>query len=441
MNYHSFCSNIISNETVKVYHDLEGVKITFKNSVITLCCLGIFGSILNIFTLRSPSLQTVPFMYIRSLALFDLIALSAVLVHFAIKSIKHPSVVNNFYRSHMEDVIINSFFAAGLYCAVMLSIERYSLITNPYKQRLFKPEKNAVLKILSVLLFAFLLHFPIAFQHSIKYDSMGNYIKGNNQELLCQEPHWMIFTYYKIGREFIRGGCVIVLIALNMIIAGKLKIVQRNREDLVKRSSNVGIVLCTNSSFACNNNGSVGEINKKRELSPLIKSFVERKVTTLMFAICLIYALGNLPQMAVMLLQNEQMETQYSFHVFRYIANSMEVLNHCLNFYIFCVASSEFKRAFLNHCLGIREICKKFPLCKSFFKTQCYLNSTTNIPDIVTTSPDIRIGYIKDDCKLIDESSCQLTIKSDQDNSEGIKNLIVYSKDTNFCTNNHEDTL
>ncbi|CEF60021.1 G protein-coupled receptor, rhodopsin-like family and GPCR, rhodopsin-like, 7TM domain-containing protein [Strongyloides ratti] len=439
MNYHSFCSNIISNESVKVYHDLESVKITFKNSVIALCCLGIFGSILNIFTLRSPSLQTVPFMYIRSLALFDLIALSAVLVHFVIISIKHPNAIINFYRSHVEDVFINSFFAAGLYCAVMLSIERYSLITNPYKQRLFKPEKNAILKIFSVLLFAFLLHLPIAWQHSIKYDSMGNYIKGNNQELLCQEPHWMIFTYYKIGREFIRGGCVIVLIALNMIIAGKLKIVQRNREDLVKRCSNVGLVICTNSSFAIN--GSISEINKKKELSPLIKSFVERKVTTLMFSICLIYALGNLPQMAVMLLQNEQMETQYSFQVFRYIANSMEVLNHCLNFYIFCMASSEFKRAFLNHCLGIKELLKKFPLCRSFFKTQCYINSTTNIPDIVTTSPDIRIGYVKEDCKLIDESSCQLTIKSEQEKNDEVKNIIIYSKTDHYNKNNQENCL
>uniref|UniRef100_A0A0N4ZW87 G_PROTEIN_RECEP_F1_2 domain-containing protein n=1 Tax=Parastrongyloides trichosuri TaxID=131310 RepID=A0A0N4ZW87_PARTI len=440
MNYNSFCSNIVSNETVEVQHDLENVKVAFKNIVITLCCLGIFGSILNLLTLRSPSLQTVPFMYIRSLALFDLIALSAVLAHFAIKSVAHPNAVDCFYRSHVEDVLINSFFAAGLYCAVMLSIERYSLITNPYKQRLFKPEKNAVFKILFVLLLAFLLHFPLAWQHSIKYDSMGNYVKGNNQELLCQEPHWTIFTYYKIGREFVRGGCVIVLIALNMIIAGKLKIVQRNREDLVKRCSNVGLVLCTNSSFAVN--GSVSEINRKKELSPLIKSFVERKVTTLMFAICLIYALGNLPQMVVMLLQNEQMDTQYSFQLFRYIANSMEVLNHCLNFYIFCMASSEFKRAFLNHCLGIKKLVIQFSFCKYFFKDQCYINSTTNIPENVTTSPDIRKGYIKEDCKLIDASSCQVTIKSEQDNSsDAVKSLIVYARNDDISKNNEKCAL
>lgn len=36
--------------------------------------------------------------------------------------------------------------------------------------------------------------------------------------------------------------------------------------------------------------------------------------------------------------------------IFRGVANTMEVLNHCLNFYVFCMASSEYSRAFLHTC-------------------------------------------------------------------------------------------
>lgn len=47
----------------------------------------------------------------------------------------------------------------------------------------------------------------------------------------------------------------------------------------------------------------------------LMKSFTEKKLTALMIAICFIYVIGNIPQIGVMILQNESVETMYSFQV------------------------------------------------------------------------------------------------------------------------------
>ena len=52
--------------------------------------------------------------------------------------------------------------------------------------------------------------------------------------------------------------------------------------------------------------------------------------------------------------------------VFRYIANTFETLNHCLNFFVFCMASSEYTRAFLNSCPCVRNHLESIPWCSRF---------------------------------------------------------------------------
>lgn len=46
-----------------------------------------------------------------------------------------------------------------------------------------------------------------------------------------------------------------------------------------------------------------------------MKSFTEKKLTVLMIVICIIFLLGNVPQIIVMILQNESMEHNFNFQV------------------------------------------------------------------------------------------------------------------------------
>ncbi len=54
------------------------------------------------------------------------------------------------------------------------------------------------------------------------------------------------------------------------------------------------------------------------------------------------------------------------FEIYRNVANCLEILNHCLNFYVFCMASSDYTRAFLLNCLCIRRLLVKIPTCANF---------------------------------------------------------------------------
>uniref|UniRef100_A0A914LRU8 G-protein coupled receptors family 1 profile domain-containing protein n=1 Tax=Meloidogyne incognita TaxID=6306 RepID=A0A914LRU8_MELIC len=407
-------------------------------------------------TLRSPSLRNVPFMFIRALALFDLISLTAILLHFSLEWLQIESDIIIFYEVWVQDVLINSFLVAGLYCAVLLTIERFLLIRKPLStgRRLLSIENTVLVKIGFALLAALLLHAPMSLQWQAKcseYEPLINnnenkeievhkvsclhWARGkfNNRDLLCREPFFALYNYYKMGRELLRFFCVLLLVILNAVIARHLQVAKRNRRLLIKRvsmtttgteasavvdhkppplqhnqiqrnNSTANSPICSNchqkhqQNLNCyqhqnaraasssppdtyfqqqhfNNNNEQQQpchirpatpsiSNNRRDINTLMRSFTEKKLTALMVAICVIFVVGNIPQMVVMAMQNEALDNAFSFQVFRQVANTAEVLNHCLNFFIFCMASSEYCRAFLSlkpvHCL-----LRYFPFCNA----------------------------------------------------------------------------
>ncbi|VDK45107.1 unnamed protein product [Cylicostephanus goldi] len=186
-----------SNVTEEFALQMTHMRSTFTILQIIFCVIGITGNILNLRTLASPSLQTVPFMYIRSLAYFDLISLSAILVHFMLeRTTKHYILV--VYSNYVEAPFINTFLVAGLYCAFMLTVERNKT--------------------------------------TIKLSNDGSYHIANNVDLLCREPHWTIYNYYKLIRECLRFFFVALMTLLNVIIARKLQLNNIRRRRLVRRS-------------------------------------------------------------------------------------------------------------------------------------------------------------------------------------------------------------
>ncbi|KAK6034447.1 hypothetical protein COOONC_28049 [Cooperia oncophora] len=161
-------------------------------------------------------------------------------------------------------------------------------------------------------------------------------------------------------RECLRFFFVTLMTFLNVVIARKLQLNKIRRRRLVRRSQPSDPNSPEKPMINCNNSPDSSFSSIRRE-SNLVRSFSEKKLTVLMVVICVIFILGNLPQMLVMVLQNEAMDNLYGFQLYRNIANLLEVVNHCLNFYVFCMASSEYTRAFLLHCVCLRNVLLRFP--------------------------------------------------------------------------------
>ncbi|KAK0395496.1 hypothetical protein QR680_001308 [Steinernema hermaphroditum] len=387
MSLQTFCDQGLQNATSEHNIDLVELKSVFRLIAMTLCTIGISGNILNLITLRNPSLQTVPFMFIRALAVFDICALSAIFIHYCLPASTDSYLLIS-YHTYIEDVLINACLVAGLYCALLLTIERFVLIKYPHTSRLLNPENNARLKIFLSFFLALLLHSPIALQNTIKVNSDGTFHKGNNQELLCQDPYWSIFNYYKMIREAIRFLCVMSMVVMNAVITRQLQRQKKNRRQMVLRNNVVSATQPT----------SPARDKQSRRDTSLLRSFTEKKLTALMISICLIYVIGNLPQTVVMVLQSETTEELFGFQVYRNIANTLEVLNHCMNFFIFCMASSEYTRAFLFNCLCLQRILGKTPFCENFFRRQRInrtLSTTDQISQNTTSSQYHLVGLTR----------------------------------------------
>ncbi|EFP03639.1 hypothetical protein GCK72_025363 [Caenorhabditis remanei] len=357
----AFCKEVSVNETIILAEELKNVKEWFILIQVTCCVLGVVGNILNIRTLQNPSLQTVPFMYIRALAYFDLIALTMILTHFGLIRFDHNTPIM-FYTTYIEAPVINTFLIAGLYCAFFLTIERLLLITRPHHKSSSNPKTQARKKIALMLGLSFLIHLPMVLQRTLKQNEDGEYVMVNNISLLCGEPNWSIYSYYKLARECLRFIIVLLMTIFNLIITRKLKQTKDRRRKLVRRSPPQN---SSPNGLVADSESSVLPV-LRREESYLVRSFTENRLTVLMIVICVIFLLGNVPQIIVMILQNEAMEHNFKFQVYRHCSNTLEVLNHCLNFYVFCIASTEYTRAFFLHCECMQNMLLRFPTIARF---------------------------------------------------------------------------
>ncbi|CCD64980.1 G-protein coupled receptors family 1 profile domain-containing protein [Caenorhabditis elegans] len=361
LNMDSFCMET-NGTRAELSPELIKVKDAFTILQVTCCILGVFGNILNLQTLRSPSLQTVPFMYIKSLAIFDLIALTMILIHYCLVSTTKMAFVM-YYTTYIEAPFINGFLISGLYCSFLLTLERYFLISRPHQKPTPFPREQARRRIYTMLALSFLIHLPMVLQRRLSVNENGEYVIKNNVELLCQEPNWSLYNYYKLIRECVRFLIVISMTIINIIIARKLQITKKRRRRLVRRSSPQNEIP---NGISADSESNVNSFTMRREDSNLIRSFTEKKLTVLMISICVIFLLGNVPQIVVMILQNEAMETNFNFQLYRHCSNTLEVLNHCLNFYVFCIASSEYTRAFLLNCNCLQNMMYRFPRIARF---------------------------------------------------------------------------
>ena len=101
------------------------------------------------------------------------------------------------FQAHVELVIINTCLCASVYCALVLTIERYILIGHPHSGRTLDPQLMARLKIILALVLALILHLPMSFQYSA-YESdeqPGIYYMSNNRAMLCHKSWTIVFSW------------------------------------------------------------------------------------------------------------------------------------------------------------------------------------------------------------------------------------------------------
>lgn len=356
-----------SNNTIEDQESVVKLKFVIYGVIVpVLVALGICGNILNLLTLRSSTLQSVPFMYIRAIAIFDLTCL--IFVGFTSERFKliNPEYSYSIalYHAHVEIPLINTLLTASIYTALFLTVERLYLLCKPlekHQTNVARKKLKAKFYIFGCLLVSTILHIPNCFERSPECSHVTLKCLILDSKSFWKES----VKAYRMTREFLcRVIPVFLLAVLNIFIVRNLhKVNERRRKMLIVKPK-------------------ISLTNEKKRLkssnSSYFTSFTESRLTTMMMAITVIYVVGNIPQSVSTYLNRDTRNLDFSFQIFRAFANTMEICHHCLNFYVFCLTSQEYSKAFLRHCRNVKTVLVQI-CCKKYDSRRESLNIETSL--------------------------------------------------------------
>lgn len=302
--------------------------------VIPLICLfGVVGNSLNLIVLcKGKNLQSVSYVYIRWMAIADLFIM-ILMIPFTINKAPLVAMPNTIhmarYTAHWQLLLINGFIGASDLLVVALTLDRFFAICHPMITKDWRTFNNAKILVFCIYVFSFLLHVPYTFHREVKetmvqsdnstidgamnvtrYDVIFNQVVYNN----VWYKHVWVWTKETLTK-FIP---IITVLILNASICIKY----RRRQQKLKK------------------------LRKRTIYSAHRMGRGERRLVILLFCIVAIFLICTVPAAIATALLSEALYKTYPFHMFMSVANCLETANHAINFYVYSVASTDFRKNF-----------------------------------------------------------------------------------------------
>lgn len=330
------CPNLFSNESQQPQRPLDPNTAALKLQIDTLkfvaygvvsfviIGLGIIGNLINLVVLTRPNLKGVTFVYLAWLATSDLLTLVvAVFSMLRLHGIQPRSYPAAFYYAHVEMPLVNALMASSVFLVVAVTTDRYWSVCLPTRYREFHNVRRARLAIVMAYVGAALLYVPIAFQKSPV--AVWNAEFNRTQYVPCDNVsvsrHPAFKVYLLVKEVLVRIGPVLVVAVLNTTIILTFRRLMRRRQQLM------------------NNSRSDSSSSKFQE---------EQRLVILLAAIVIMFCVCMTPAAVLTVLISDDKELNYGFQLFRAIANDMEMANFAMNFYVYCLCSSEIRGTFLR---------------------------------------------------------------------------------------------
>ncbi|XP_054722395.1 probable G-protein coupled receptor AH9.1 [Uloborus diversus] len=312
-----------SNEHVE---RLKFVAYGIVSSVII--ALGILGNAINLAVLTRPNLKGVTFVYLTWLAISDLMSLLVSLSSmFRLHGMQPRSYAAALYYSYVEMPLVNAFMASSVFLVVALTVDRYFSVCLPTRFKEVHNTERAKRSIAAAYICAFLLYIPVCFQKkpvAVRIANQTEYIACDNIPVVT---HTVFKIYLMLKEVVVRLGPVVLLAILNTTI------IVTFRKTLVKRREMLSMSN-VNSAAQQQRDG-----NKKyRE---------EQRLIILLAGIVILFFISMTPAAVLTILNSDDKEFNFGFQLFRAIANVLELSNYAMNFYVYCMCSSEIRRTFI----------------------------------------------------------------------------------------------
>lgn len=350
-----------------------------------IIAVGVVGNVANLAVLSRPNLKSVTYVYLMWLAITDLLCQL-----FVIPSLVHLSgedfdeVTENYssvvYHAHVELALINGLMAASVFIVVALTVDRYVSISKPTKFKKIHTFRRARWTIAAACVTAILLNMPMCFYKSVVEVQHGNatyYCVLLNSKVVNHSA-WHIYLWTK--EILTRLGPALLLGVLNFVIIRRfLRLVKKRKQRLRAAKAAYRPTSTTSSAVSClqdppsMTNSTIPVIPGASNLSSTtattaaaVASVVnvsytassstgtgssfreERRLVMLLGGIVVMFFVAMTPAAFVSLFNADELAQNFHFQLFRAFANDMEFLNYAMNFYVYCLCSSEIRRTFVQ---------------------------------------------------------------------------------------------
>ncbi|XP_067636018.1 probable G-protein coupled receptor B0563.6 [Eurosta solidaginis] len=294
-----------------------------------ICTLGIIGNVLNLVVLTRRNMHGTAYIYMRAYSTAALLAIIFA-IPFGMRMLVHKDRGRweefgpAFYTAHLELFLGNGCLGVGVMMLLVLTIERYVSVCHPgFSRPVIGPP--GIVVFLTTLI-TFILYTPSVFRGVIVkciLQTDGNYVyfRRDNNEFL----HTLFYSVYKVMLEVVFKLIPTVVIAgLNLrIMLVYRKTCQRRREMLISRAT-------------CLRDEDPRKFAEERRLFLLLGS------TSILFLVCVS------PMAIVHMTIASEVLPNFSFQVFRALANLMELANYSITFYIYCLFSEDFRNTLIR---------------------------------------------------------------------------------------------
>lgn len=290
--------------------------------------LGILGNLTNLVVLTRPNLKGVTFVYLAWLAISDLMSLVVSLSSmFRLHGMQPRTYFASVYYAHVEMPLVNAFMASSVFLVVALTVDRYFSVCLPTRFKEIHNTQRAKRSIAAAYICAFVLYIPVCFQKvpvAVPFTNETQYIACDNPPVVS---HPIFKGYLMVKEVIVRLGPVFLLAILNTTIIITFRKTLKKRRDLLKMSS-------------------LGSSHQQQRDSGK-KYREEQRLIILLAGIVILFFISMTPAAVLTILNSDDKEFNFGFQLFRAIANVLELSNYGMNFYVYCMCSSEIRRTFI----------------------------------------------------------------------------------------------
>lgn len=350
-----------TNATTNVSLPKEEVRFgIYKVGYAIVLAIGFIGNSLNLAVMwHSHRLRKLSYFFLRWLAVTDFLVIVALLMFNLVKTKAiHRTYSVMWYYSHINFFLTRSLACASALIITAFTISRYASICHPTRcKTLSLNPKVYSIVLIAVFTLSCFLHIPHLFEtHVVRItDSETNatieYDWEWNDLIL---DVWFFANFYPVIKELISK-----LLPIIAVFTLNLCIIRAHHEYVKKRNSMRNLVY--------------------REDRKKVRD--EGRLMVLLLSASTVFFVCTLPQAFVTVLLRSctsLYDTSVTFFVFVHVANLIDTVQFAANFYVYSLASLDFRRSF-------REV---FCLCAKKQKNDELLstNSMASVAQNATSS-------------------------------------------------------